>query len=241
MKGSSFKVEKLIWPSDRPPSLVGNRNDGLFILGKVELLQHDLLALFCSIKCPGNVIIRTFDLVRAMREVGIPIIGGFHTPMERECLDILLRGSQPIVICPARGLERLRPPRKVRDGIETGRILLVSPFGPNYRRATAELAEQRNRLVAALASAAFISHAAPGGKTEALCREIIAMRKPLFTVDAPENANLLALGAKALAVEDVSVLREQGAQQSKPDGGGAVTRRQPAASASATGSARNRR
>jgi hypothetical protein len=69
---------------------------------------------------------------------------------------------------------------------------------------------------------AFVSHAAPGGKTEALCREILAMGKPLFTVDAPENANLLAQGAKALAVEDVPVLGKQGARQSKPHGGGEV-------------------
>jgi hypothetical protein len=67
---------------------------------------------------------------------------------------------------------------------------------------------------------ALVSHAAPGGKTEALCREIIAMGKPLFTVDAPENANLVSLGAKALAVEDVSVLWEHGARQSKPHGEG---------------------
>jgi predicted Rossmann fold nucleotide-binding protein DprA/Smf involved in DNA uptake len=119
-------------------------------------------------------------------------------------------------------LERIRPSAELKDGIEAGRVLLVSMFGPRHRRATVELADQRNRLVAALAGMALVSHAAPGGKTEALCREIIAMGKPLFTVDAPENANLLALGAKALAVEEVSVLREQGARQSQRHGGGEV-------------------
>lgn len=206
------------WGSDfYPPQLtrfLGDDSRGqLFIIGNPALLRHKLVGVFCSIKCPGDIILKTFDLVRAMREVGIPVIGGFHTPMERECLDILLRGSQPIVICPARGLGRLRPSQKVRDGIEAGRILLVSPFGSNYRRATAELAERRNRLVAAMASRVFISHAAPGGKTEALCREMIEMGKPLFTVDAPDNANLFAMGARALAVEDLSVLREQGDRQ----------------------------
>jgi predicted Rossmann fold nucleotide-binding protein DprA/Smf involved in DNA uptake len=138
---------------------------------------------------PGDVILKTFGLVRAMREAGIPVIGGFHTSMERECLGILLRGSRPIVICPARGLERMRPSREVRDGIQAGRVLLVSLFGPRHRRATTGWAEKRNRLVAALASWAFVSHAAPGGKTETLCREVLAMRKPIFTVDSPENNN----------------------------------------------------
>jgi len=48
-----------------------------------------------------------------------------------------------------------------------------------------------------------VSHAAPGGKTEALCREILAMGKPLLTIDSPENSNLLSLGARPVAVEDV--------------------------------------
>lgn len=179
----------------------------IFHLGNPELLQKDSLGLFCSIKCPGSVILKTYDLAKALRDAGVPVIGGFHTPMEKECLALLLRGTQPIIVCPARGLEKMRPTAGVKDGIEAGRVLLVSMFGPRHRRATAELAYQRNRLVAALAGMAFVSHAAPGGKTEALCREIIGMRKPLFTVDCAENSNLLSLGAKTLAVDDISVFQ----------------------------------
>jgi len=173
------------------------------MMGDTAILRSHLLGFFCSIKCPGKIILKTYDLARAMRQAGIPVIGGFHTPMERECLDMLLRGTQPVVICPARGLERMRPSSYVRAGIQGGRVLLVSSFAPSHRRATAELADQRNRLVAALASWIFVSHAAPGGKTEALCREILAVGKPLFTVDSPENSNVLSLGARPVAVEDV--------------------------------------
>lgn len=176
----------------------------LSVIGNAELLKNRMLALFCSIQCPGSIILKTYDLARAMRDAGIPVIGGFHTPMEQECLDLLLRGTQPVVICPARGLERMRPSREVCDGIRAGRVLLVSMFGPRHRRATANLADERNRLVAALASGVFVSHAALGGKTEVLCREILAMGKPLFTVDSPENRNLLSLGAKPVTVDDVA-------------------------------------
>lgn len=181
---------------DRAPEFI-------FLLGNSELLQKDLLGLFCSIKCPGSVILKTYDLAKALRDAGVPVIGGFHTPMEKECLALLLRGHQSIVICPSRSLEGMRLAANVKDGIEAGRVLLVSMFGAMHRRATAELADQRNKLVAALASRVFVSHAAPGGKTEALCREIAAMGKPIFTVDAPENANLLSLGAKPVVIEEL--------------------------------------
>jgi predicted Rossmann fold nucleotide-binding protein DprA/Smf involved in DNA uptake len=180
----------------------------VFLLGDPELLRQDSPGLFCSITCPGNVILKTYDLARALRDARVPVIGGFHTPMEKECLAVLLHGPQPIIVCPARGLEGVRPAAEVKAGIQAGRVLLVSMFAPKQRRATVDLADQRNRFVAALASRSFVSHAAPGGKTEALCREMIAMGRTLFTVDAPENANLLALGAKPLVVEDLRVFKE---------------------------------
>ena len=58
--------------------------------GNLSLLDEPLTALFCSNRCPGDLIIRTYDLARAMRDAGVPVIGGFQTPMERECLRLLL-------------------------------------------------------------------------------------------------------------------------------------------------------
>jgi len=194
-----------------PPSLVRFLGEGaperIFLLGNAKLLDVDALGLFCSMKCPGNVILKALDLAKALREAGIPVLGAFHTSMERECLNILLRGTEPVIICPARGLEGMRLPSGVADGVKAERVLLVSPFGPTHRRANAELASQRNRFTAVLAGKAFVPHAAKAGKTEALCRDIVGMGKRLFTIDCPENANLLALGAKPLTCEEIAVLR----------------------------------
>jgi predicted Rossmann fold nucleotide-binding protein DprA/Smf involved in DNA uptake len=60
------------------------------VLGDLDILQHKLLGIFCSVKCPGNLIIRTYDLAQSLKERGIPVIGGFHSPIEQECLKILL-------------------------------------------------------------------------------------------------------------------------------------------------------
>jgi hypothetical protein len=66
------------------------------VLGAIEILQEPALGLFCSIRCPGKAILAVYDLARALRDAGVPVISGFHTPMERECLDLLLRGEQPL-------------------------------------------------------------------------------------------------------------------------------------------------
>ena len=164
--------------------------------GNLQLLEEPLTALFCSNRCPGNIILKIYDLARAMRNAGIPVIGGFQTPMEKECLRLLLRGRQPVVICPARSIENMRIPADWRPGLEVGRLLVLSPFPPHQRRPTAKAAEQRNNLVVSLATQMFIAHAAPQGKTENFARRLATTGKPVLTLDGPENANLLALGVR---------------------------------------------
>ena len=163
--------------------------------GNLRLLDEPLTALFCSSRCPGDLILKTYDLARAMRDAGVPVIGGFQTPMERECLRLLLRGSQPVVVCPARGIDNMRVPRDWRTALDEDRLLVLSPFPASHRRPTAELAAQRNDLVADLAQRVFIAHAAPGSKTEAFARNLAATGKPLLTLDSLSNANLVEMGA----------------------------------------------
>jgi predicted Rossmann fold nucleotide-binding protein DprA/Smf involved in DNA uptake len=165
-------------------------------IGNLDILRQSSVALFCSIQCPGRLILETYDLAQALRDAGVTVVGGFHSPMEQECLRLLLRGRQPIVICPARSIERLRVPTEWRGALAAGRLLVLSAFDSGSRRATAELAGRRNRVVAALADEVFVAYAAPGSRTEAFAQEIAASGKPLLTLDAPENAVLISLGAR---------------------------------------------
>jgi predicted Rossmann fold nucleotide-binding protein DprA/Smf involved in DNA uptake len=167
-------------------------------LGNLRLLEETLTALFCSARCPGDLILKTYDLARAMRDAGTPVIGGFQTPMEKECLRLLLRGNQPVVICPARSIERLRMPADWRSALEERRLLVLSPFPEHQRRPTADTAGRRNDLVAYLAAQVFIAHASPGGKTEAFVQRLAAAGKPVLTLHSPANENLVRMGAQVV-------------------------------------------
>ena len=175
----------------------------LWAMGNLGILQTPLLGLFCSTRCPGNVILRTYDLALALRDAGVAVISGFHTPMEKECLDVFLRGSQPLVVCPARSLQNLRLPAAWRPPLEAGRLLVLSPIGAPQRRPTAALAEQRNRFVATLAPDILLVYATPGGKTARLSAELMAQGKRLFTLDLDDNAHLMAAGVTGMHVTDL--------------------------------------
>ena len=82
----------------------------LSALGNLDLLSLPKTALFCSARCPGSAILAAYDQAAIWRDSGRCIISGFHSPVEKECLQILLRGKQPIIICPARALPKRLPP-----------------------------------------------------------------------------------------------------------------------------------
>lgn len=167
----------------------------IFALGNLDLLRQETIALFCSVKCPGNLILKTYDLARQLRDAGTAVISGFHSPMEKECLSLLLRGEQPIIWCLAKRLTPTRIPKEYADALSKDRLLMLSPFGERTKRADEQTARIRNEFVAALADRVFVAHAASGGKTEKFCRKVIGWGKPLLTFKDLSNIALLNLGA----------------------------------------------
>lgn len=193
--------------------------EALFVTGDAGILRRPLLGLICSVQCPGGIILRTFDAVRALRDAGVSVIGGFHSPMERECLDILLRGAQPVVLCPARGLANLRLGPVPRRALREGRLLVLSPFAESVRRATSLRAVQRNHLAAALAEALWVPHAAPGGKAWSTVHAALSRLQPVFTFVNAFNSGLLEAGARPFAELDPAVLanRENPGEEKRHD------------------------
>lgn len=144
----------------------------LFIIGDPAPLQGSMTGFFCSKETPGATILKAFDQAAAWRDAGVCVISGFHSPLEQQCLDILLRGTQPIVWVPARGMGTLRLSKPRRDALDDGRLTVISPFPEDETRTNADHARQRNRVVAALAGETVFAHISPGGSLERLAAEI---------------------------------------------------------------------
>jgi predicted Rossmann fold nucleotide-binding protein DprA/Smf involved in DNA uptake len=170
----------------------------LYAIGNLNLLHAPTIALFCSIQCPGDLILKTYELAQTLRERGIATISGFHSPIEKDCQKILLQGTQPIIHCLARSLHNIRFSTAEQAAIQADRLLLLSPFGASYHRATVELAEKRNELIGAIAQTIFIAYAAPHSKTHALAASLIQQGKAVITYNSDHTQSLLTLGATSL-------------------------------------------
>ncbi len=168
------------------PTQLGIRlGNPLFAAGNLDLLSVPKLGLFCSGQCPGALILKTFDLVRKLRDAGVVFASGFHSPMGKECLKILLRGAQPIVICPARSIHEMLIRPEWRKSFDRRRLLLLSQFERDQNRVIRSLAERRNDMVTRLSSKILVAHAAPRSKTEALALSMTFPTAPL----APWGSN----------------------------------------------------
>ena len=162
---SNLTVSDARWPRQLSYRLKAEAPSKLWTIGTTDTLAAHKVGLFCSIRCPGDAILGAYDAARKLRDEGVTVISGFHSPVEKECLRILLRGKQPIIICLARSLGRLRLPTEWRQPLVSGRLLLLSRFEKS-RRADKNTARRRNELVAALSDEVLIIHAEPGGSID---------------------------------------------------------------------------
>lgn len=166
---SGLSVSKLTpsdqcWPRELSGRLQGKAPSRFWSIGALEILEARKVGLFCSVRCPGDAILAAYDSARKLRDEGVTVVSGFHSPVEKECLRILLRGKQPIIICLARAFGKIRLPADWRRALESGRLLLLSPFEKRPPRPDKKSTAYRNELVTALSDEALIIHATPGGE-----------------------------------------------------------------------------
>jgi hypothetical protein len=103
----------------------------------------------------------------------------------------------------------LRIPSAWRLALDQQRLLIVSPFEKRHRRATAVLAEQRNRVVAALAAEVFVAHAGRRTKTEQLCAELLNGGTRVHVLDLPDNAHLIENGALPIQLGHIRTMAKR--------------------------------
>jgi predicted Rossmann fold nucleotide-binding protein DprA/Smf involved in DNA uptake len=147
-------------------------------LGNKEILNLPKTAFLCSRKIPASVVLKCYDWAVEQREKGNCIISGFHSGIEKDVFHFLLAGTQPVIMALARGMKQRFTP-ELQTAMDSGRLLIVTPFESRVIQVTAGNAEKRNNFMAALADDIVIGHAARGGMLERLAA-VMKDKKPLL-------------------------------------------------------------
>lgn len=104
-----------------------NPSAQIFCIGSVEILSNEKIGFLCSSKSSGAAILKVFERANLWRKEQTTVIGGFHSPLKREVLGILLKGKGRIVICPARSIETFRLPKDWLTALTENRLLITRP------------------------------------------------------------------------------------------------------------------
>lgn len=133
-------------------------------LGDTTLLSlPERTAFLSSRRITPAAVLRCLDWAESCHDTDGCILGGFHSPLERDVLRFLLRGHIPVVMALARPLWKTIPP-DLRSPLEEGRLLLVAPLPPTSgRRASSATCAARNRWILAHSTRLVLGTLDPAG------------------------------------------------------------------------------
>ena len=137
-------------------------------VGRQDLLELPITALFASRQCSGAAIRAAMQWAMQQARERIVVASGFHAPLEQSVLKLLLEARSPVVVMLARPVQgaRLSPPWT--GSLAQGSLAVVST-AKVVARLTNKSAAVRNDQVAQLATRIVVAHASPGGGLAALC------------------------------------------------------------------------
>ena len=118
-------------------------------LGNTDLLERHLVAFFASRSVTPEAESRCIAWAESMCNTDSVVISGFHSPIERAVLDVLLAHGCSVVVTLGRSLYR-KIPLHLQAAYDESRLLFVS--FRNYSRHSYSNSQLRNWATANLAS-----------------------------------------------------------------------------------------
>ena len=117
--------------------------------GNKDLLDRELVAFFASRNAPPEAIDLARRWAREIAHTDKVVISGFHSPIERAVLDILLAERCSVVVTLGRSLYR-KIPSHLQAAYDEGRLLFIS--FRDYSRPSFSNSQLRNWATADLAT-----------------------------------------------------------------------------------------
>ena len=134
----------------------------MLTLGNTELMNFHKAGYLASSKIATMSVLPTLDWAAEIAKCDdVAVVSGFHSKMEREVLDYLLRGRCGIICVLARSIYR-KVPDKFKKAFIENRVLFISEEKKDgVTMIGKQSALKRNKLVASLADELVVSSLNP--------------------------------------------------------------------------------
>lgn len=130
-------------------------------LGNISLIERKKIGYFASSKIASLSVLPTLDwATEVAKRDDVAIVSGFHSKMEREVLDILLRDRCGIICVLARPIYKIIPD-KYRYACAQGRVLFISNNASKSTMTSRYLCQKRNEYIASISDELVFSSLTP--------------------------------------------------------------------------------
>ncbi|MDE6553539.1 MAG: hypothetical protein K2K98_11390 [Muribaculaceae bacterium] len=130
-------------------------------LGDISLLDRKKIGYFASNKIASLSVLPTLDwATEVAKRDDVAIVSGFQSKMEREVLDILLRGRCGIICVLARPIYKVIPD-KYHNAYAQDRILFISHNTAKSTMTSRHLCKKRNEYIASISDELVFSFLTP--------------------------------------------------------------------------------
>jgi predicted Rossmann fold nucleotide-binding protein DprA/Smf involved in DNA uptake len=148
--------------------------------GNIDLIKLPKTAFLCSRTVPASAVLACYDWAIQQREQGHCVISGFHSPIEKDVLHYLLKGTQPIIVVLARAFKETMNHEFMKP-LEQGKLLIISPFDAQVKRITSRTVLVRHQTMIDLADDIAVGYISKNGQLDTLLTQVT---KPIFHITA---------------------------------------------------------
>ena len=150
------------------------------LLGNISLLDQPKHGFLCSRCTKSSVILPCLDWAVDYSKGTMPVISTFHSEIENAVLDILLKGSCPIILVLGRKQYK-QIPAKLQTAFDNNRLLIVSVN--NQNRINRESALSANRYVCEQSHDITFGFISPNSSLSSLYEETKVTKKTKVLID----------------------------------------------------------
>lgn len=130
-------------------------------IGNLKLKSCCCIGYFASSKIATLSVFPTLDWASEIaKQDDVAIVSGFHSKLEREVLDILLKGRCGIICVLARPIYKVIP-KKFRNAYNQSRILFISHNTAKSTMTSRHLCQKRNEYIASISDELVFSSLTP--------------------------------------------------------------------------------
>ena len=130
-------------------------------LGNISLLDRKKIGYFASGRIVSLSVLPTLDWATELtKRDDVTIVSGFHSKLEREVLDILLRSRCGIICVLARPIYKVIPD-KYHNAFAQNRVLFISYNTAKSTMTSRHLCQKRNEYIASISDELVFSSLSP--------------------------------------------------------------------------------